>query len=237
MQYTSVYFTILAALVLPIWAGIWLSAKKKGYTKPVLLGVVTFCVFQIFTRIPILQHVLPDMMWFVIFSRTQPVLYALFLGGSAALFEEGGRYIVMRLFMKNKSRLGDSVVFDGIAFGVGHGGIEAILLVGIPVFVSFISENPLPEPLLMFAGGFERVCTMVVHVAWSVMVLKSVILKKLLWLLLAFLLHTAIDMAVVWMPLAGTSTLATEAVLFVFSLMMLGYILIEYKRLKGAEIQ
>jgi uncharacterized membrane protein YhfC len=82
---------------------------------------------------------------------------------------------------------------------------------------------------------------MVVHIAWSVMVLKSVAHKKPFWLLLAFVLHTVIDTADVLMVQAGASALVIEGVVFVFSLALLVYILFEYhlehKRNKGVEIQ
>lgn len=232
MALFSSLFTIFAALILPVGAAIWLSARKKGYLKPVLLGALTFFVFQIITRIPLLQLVLPDMIWYTIFSTTQPVLYALFLGATAALFEEGGRWLVMRLFMKNRHRLN-----DGIAFGIGHGGIEAILLVGINAVVLLILNDHSTTPLQMFAGGFERIFTLIIHIALSVMVLKSVVLKKPLWLLLAFVLHTVIDMAAVLLVGAGAALLVIEAVVCVFSLLLLGYTVIEYKKYKGAEIQ
>lgn len=231
MDIVSKLFAIFAALLLPIGAGVWLAVKKKGYLKPVLLGALTFFVFQIITRIPLLQ-ILGDTVWFTIFSTTQPVLYVLFLGGTAALFEEGGRWIVMRLFMKNRHRLN-----DGIAFGVGHGGIEAVLLVGINAVVFLILNDPSTSPLQTFAGGFERLCTLVIHIAFSVMVLKSVVLKKPLWLLLAFVLHTALDMGYVLLKAAGVSDLALEAVIFVFALLLLGYVFLEHKKYKGAEIQ
>lgn len=235
-------FGIFAGFLLPIAAGVWLSLRKKGYLKPVLLGAATFFVFQMLTRIPLLQLVLPGTMWFTLLQTSQPVLYALFLGGTAALFEEGGRWLVMTLFMKNKSRPGDkvtcdSVTCDGIAFGVGHGGIEAVFILGITAIYTLASGTPTD----LFWGGFERVCTMVVHIAWSVMVLKSVTLKKPVWLLAAFLLHTVIDMAAVLMMQAGASALVMESVVFVFALAMLAYILMAYhtqlKKQKGANIQ
>lgn len=232
MKIISTLFAMLVGIILPFGTAIWLSIKKKGYMKPVLLGALTFFVFQIITRVPLLQFVLPDMMWYVILSRTQPVLYALFLGGTAALFEEGGRWIIMTLLMKNKHRIN-----DGLAFGVGHGGIEAVYVLGITAVALLFDQEQTFAPSGLLWGSFERICTMIVHIAWSVMVLKSATLKKPLWLLLAFALHTVIDTAVVLMAQAGASALAIEAVIFVFALIMLAYILVEYKKRKGGEIQ
>jgi len=224
-------FLIAATVVVPIGAALVLALKRKGYLKPLLLGVLCFGIFQVITRIPLLQVVLPQMPWYNLFSATQPVLYALFLAGTAALFEEGGRWIIMRLWMKYKSRL-----YDGVAFGVGHGGLEAVLLVGInSIALIILNDYSNAAPLNIFAAGFERLCTMVIHIAWSVMVLRSVVSKKPLWLLLAFALHTAIDMAAVLMAQARMSAVAMEAVILAFTLVMLGYLIIEYGRYKGGK--
>jgi uncharacterized membrane protein YhfC len=230
MRLFSYLFAIFAALVLPLGAGIWFSVRKKGYLKSVLLGALTFFVFQVLTRIPVLQLVLPNMLWYSIFSATQPVLYALFLGSTAALFEEGGRWLVMHLFMKNKHRL-----TDGIAFGIGHGGTEAVLLVGINLLVLLIMNGASAGALPTFLAGLERIFTLVIHIAFSIMVLKSVVLKKPVWLLTAFILHTVIDTAAVLMH--GMSAFIVEGTVFVFALLLLGYTILEYKKYTGADIQ
>ncbi len=229
MQTISILIAILAGIVLPVGAGLWLGARKKGYLKPVLLGAATFCVFQLLTRIPLLA-ILQKTLWFTVFSQTRPVLLALFAGASAALFEEGGRWLVMTLFMKNRRRTS-----DGIAFGVGHGGIEAVYFLGIGAVMLLLNPAQSFMPSNLLWGSFERLCTMVLHIAWSVMVLKSVTEKKPMWLLLAFLLHTVVDTAAVLMSQAGASVPIIEAVIGVFALFHLAYILAEYKIYKGAK--
>jgi uncharacterized membrane protein YhfC len=223
-------FTIFVSLVLPIFAAVWLAVKRKGYLVPVLLGAATFTLFQILTRIPIVAVVLPKTMWFTMLSQTHPFLYALFMGGTAALFEEGGRWIVMKRFMRRKHR-----VADGIAFGVGHGGIEAVFFAGIGTLVQLIINGASETPSLTFAGGVERISAMTAHIAWSVMVLKSVSEKKPVWLLVAFLLHAAVDAAVVVLGTAGVSVLLIETVIGAFALVMLRYIIFEYNKAKGGK--
>lgn len=232
MELFSSLFSVFAALALPIGAAIWLAVKKKGYLKPILLGVLTFFVFQVATRIPLLQIGLYKSVWFSLFSMTQPVLYALFLGATAALFEEGGRWIIMTVLMKNKNRLN-----DGIAFGVGHGGFEAVLLVGINALALLIVNGPSTMPWLTFAGGMERVFAMIIQIALSVMVLKSVVLKRPLWLLLAFVLHTFIDTGAVIMQYAGVSVLLIEAAIGVSAVALLLFVVFEHKKNNGGEIQ
>lgn len=224
-------FVVAVALILPLAAGLWLCIKRKGYLKPVLLGFATFLVFQILTRIPLLQ-IIGKTVWFSLFSMTQPVLYALFLAGTAALFEEGGRWIVMRLFMKQKHRLS-----DGIAFGIGHGGCEAVLLVGINAVAAIILNAGSTNPWIAFAGGIERLFTMVIQIGLSVMVLKSVALKKPLWLLLAFAVHTAIDLGAVLLPRTGASVFMIEACIGIVAAALLAFIVVQFKKYQGGEIQ
>ncbi len=229
MEVFSSIFTIICSVILPITLAVVFCVRRKGIWKPILFGTLTFVVFQVLTRIPLLQLVLPNQPWFITLANTQPILYGLFLGSTAALFEEGGRYVVMSLFLKKHKSPS-----DGIAFGVGHGGIEAILLVGISA-IMVLFTNPFPTtPSLMFAGGIERLCTLVLHIGWSVMVIKSVREKNLWWLLIAFVTHMLIDFgAVVFVSSIGVWAL--EAAILVVALMMAWFIVKEYKTYKDKD--
>lgn len=229
MGITAGIFSVFAALILPVAAALWLILKKKKYLIPILLGVLTFGLFQVFTRIPAL-NIMGRTAWYTMFTMKRPVLNALFLGATAGLFEEGGRWIVMRLLMKNRRR-----VSDGIAFGIGHGGLEAMLFVGINAAAVLIIYGGSPTPGMTFAGGAERIFTMVLHVGWSVMVLKSAVQKKPVWLLLAFATHTTVDFAAVMFAVRSVSVLISEIVLAAFSLVMLAYIIYEFRKYKGGD--
>jgi uncharacterized membrane protein YhfC len=68
------------------------------------------------------------------------------------------------------------------------------------------------------------------------MVLKAVTLKKPLWLLLAFVLHTVLDAGLV-ISVYGASTFLVEAYLGVFALILLGFLIFAKKKSKGDETQ
>ncbi|OQB23887.1 MAG: hypothetical protein BWY11_01540 [Firmicutes bacterium ADurb.Bin182] len=221
MDLISSLFTIFAAFVLPIVAAVWLALKKKRYLRPVLFGALTFIVFQVLTRIPLLQLVIAPMPWYILMSISSPLLAGLFLSLTAALFEEVGRYIVMRLFLKNNRRYMDSV-----AFGIGHGGTEAILLVGLNALIGLIMSYGLSaDPWMTVAAGVERLSAMVLHVALSVMVLQSINKRNVLYLILAIFLHTLTNLAAVMMQANGTPVFLIEAVLFGFALIMLIFVI------------
>lgn len=194
----SYIFTITATLIVPLGLAIWLGVKKQG-TRPVLLGAATFLIFQVFIRLPLIQFVLLQTPWFNVMTVTQPVLTAFFYGFTAALVEEPGRYIVMRFFLKRNR------VDDGISFGVGHGGIEAVLLVGInTLFAMFFYFDAL-SPDMLLASGVERLSAMTMHITWSVMVLNSIRYKKPWLLLVAVVLHTAANFGVLLLVQFGFS--------------------------------
>ena len=228
MEVLSSLFTVFCTLVLPLGLAVVLSVRKPHRWKPVLLGAGTFTVFQVLTRLPLLQLVLPGMPWFIILNATQPLLAALFLGATAGLFEEGGRYLVMRFLLKKERALGDAV-----AFGAGHGGIEAILLAGINslyALATVLTGTGSVSPSLMLAGGVERISAMTLHVAWSIMVMKSVRQRKPIWLLIAFLLHTIVDTSVVAVPYFGMDVWALEGLLLLCAVSILVAALVTFRK-------
>lgn len=221
----SCVFAVVVSIALPMGAAIYLVSKKKGYLKPVLLGALTFVVFQMIIRVPILQGVLPNMQWFILMTSSQSLLTALFLGGTAALAEIGGRYLIMTLFMKNRRRF-----CDGLAFGIGHGGIEAILIVGINIILALIISGGTDSNATTLTAGLERIFTMISQTAWSVMVLTGIKQQKIGWVLLAFGLHMLMDSLIVVMSAYNMSVFIIEAVLATFAAVMLVYLFSEYKK-------
>ena len=75
-------------------------------------------------RVPILT-VLQTQDRFIAFSQKNMFLYAFALAFTAGLFELAGRFAVAKLMAKNLT------FRRSLAAGLGHGGIEAMLLVGM----------------------------------------------------------------------------------------------------------
>ncbi len=157
-----------------------------------------------------------------------PIASAIFHGVTAAVFEEGGRYLVMKMVMKNRYRFA-----GGIAFGIGHGGLEAILLVGINALVILVISYANLSSEIMFASGVERLSAMMCQTAFSVMVLKSVREKKPIWLVLALLLHATLDFGAAILSYTDISVFWLEITLGVFALAMPTFVVFEYKQSKG----
>jgi uncharacterized membrane protein YhfC len=185
-------------------------------------------------------------------------LMALVAGLSAGICEEGARYLALR-FWRREAR---SWV-QGIAFGTGHGGVEALFTVGL-VLVTFVNMIVLRQmgletlglsgdmleqaqaqvdaywsmawylPLL---GGVERVFAMAIQIGLSLLVLRSLTRDNLAWLLAAVGAHALVDGVVVYLGGLGWSPLALEGSVLIFALGALALILILRPRdsLRAAE--
>jgi uncharacterized membrane protein YhfC len=166
------------------------------------------------------------MSWYIMFSITQPVLYILFLGLTAGLFEETARWIGMKFLLKsNRSWL------DAVLFGVGHGGVEALILVGLNLALSPVPATGSYEAFSTLMGGVERLSAMALHVGLSVMVMRGVVQqrKSLFWM--AIVLHMVVDSGIlILVQLLGASVVATEAVMLMIGALMIAYTLLMRKK-------
>lgn len=118
--------TLCVSLFLPVilYLIYGLKNKGKGVWTAWLLGAAGFFVFQILIRLPLL-NLLSANQTFLTFAAKHYILYCLLLAFTAGLFEAAGRYAAAWTMRKSLS-------FErGFAAGLGHGGIEAMLLVGM----------------------------------------------------------------------------------------------------------
>lgn len=217
----AVLINLALSIGLPLGLAFLLIVKDIKLGKLLLLGMLCFLVFQVFTRIPLIQLVLVNQVWFIVFSYKYPLLFIFVLSLSAGVFEELGRYIIMRKWL-NKGR-----IMEILAFGIGHGGIEAILLVGLGVLMSDVSAV---DNLNLIMGGLERVFAMCMHVAFSFMVHAQVAKQHKYSLALAILAHTAVNFIAVYLMSLGVGILYVEFVLFIMAMLAVFYVLRERKR-------
>jgi len=125
-------------------------------------------------------------------------LYAVYGGLAAGLFEETGRFVAMKHWMKKRLSKESSLMY-----GVGHGGAEAILTVGLASISNLITvlminsgqiesafstlEGAAKEEALQglsvlwttpgyqfFLAGVERISAFVLHVCLSYLVYRAV---------------------------------------------------------------
>ncbi len=207
--------SLLVIIGFPLGLAVYFYKKEKISLKAILVGALVFIVFQLLTRIPILS-MLNNQEWYRDLSAASLLFSAFLVGGfSAGLFEEMGRFLGFRYFLRDKLSWQ-----NGVAFGIGHGGIEALVLVGLTyvnnivlsiminqgLFDSIIAPQLGAEtaafvksqltglpPVTFLLGGLERLLTMIIHIALSLLVLYAVIHKKIAFLFYAILLHTMLN--------------------------------------------
>jgi uncharacterized membrane protein YhfC len=205
----------LLMIAIPIGLAVIVSRRWKPGWRIWWIGIATFIISQV-GHIPFniwAQNLInqSDIVYWSLLA--QQAFTAAFLGLSAGLFEEGARYLVLRLWIKDCRSWR-----QGFLFGAGHGGGEAIIL-GVLVLASYISmlairdvdlgtlvpvsqieiaeqqiaaywSAPWYDSLL---GALERLFTIPMHIALALMVLQAFTRQNKGWLILAILYHAAVD--------------------------------------------
>lgn len=179
MDKIIIFFTCFA---IPI--GGFVHLNKTGHRKwlPFVIGVMTFVVSQVLIRIPLLQimTMLPQLQ---AYFSANALLYILLLSLSAGLFEEGARYIGLSFLRDHRS------LNDAILLGLGHGGVEAILLVGIPALSQGLSVYNAS------LAGMERVFAILAHICFSIIIAYGIQHHNgLIYTGIAILAHTLFNL-------------------------------------------
>ena len=193
MLAAGLLFGSFICFVLPIVGAVMLMRRKKGTGKAFLFGMLAFIVSQPLLRLPLLQIVLPQYAWFAVLQM-DPWRYSLFLGLTAGLFEETARWTAIRFFLKEKTD-----IEHGLSFGLGHGGAEAMLLVGlrfVNMLFLLITGRGALLPVgaeMVFVSSLERLSAILFHTGASLLVMHGVRRKKARYLAIAILLHTLLD--------------------------------------------
>ncbi len=234
------------SILLPV-AAIVVRARSRGRAtlRPVLAGAAIFILSQVVLRLPLValgdaltadaRAASPALQWAWLFV----------LALTAGLFEETGRYVGYKTWLRERHTRSDA-----IEYGLGHGGIEAILIGGLgslatlvgllvltpAVFAALPAESrdastaqlqafatqPAWMPLL---GCLERALAMTAHVALSLIVLRASIARSFRFVVLAITLHGALDFcAIAVVQTMGTGPLGAglaEAAVAVMAVAML----------------
>lgn len=237
-------------IVYPFILGI-IARKRLGVGwKYFWFGALVFLVFQLLTRVPLILALTgtvlaPLLRTSIAFTWSWLIIEAV----TAGLFEEIGRYIGYRLFMRREPKTWSKAVM----YGLGHEGLESMVVVGgghiltlitvislsaininnLPVAqrqiiiqqVAAINAQPIWFPLL---AAWERFWSFPLQVALSVMVLQVFRRQQMRWLFLAILFHALIDFLSLALPQAfgqsTTSELLVEGIICVLGLIGVWFI-------------
>lgn len=237
-------------VAVPICLSIWLIRKHHARLSTILIGAGTFIVFALVLESIMHQLVLKGPHGSAIMDNT--LLFALYGGLAAGIFEETGRFISMKFLMKKEP----SAPLPGVAYGIGHGGMEMLIVFGITMvsnlvlsiminagqadsIISMVPENASAQVQAQFEqlqtigagtwllGLLERISALAIHLGLSMMVWVAV-RKGGRWLWLfpaAILLHASVDAgAVLLQKSVGMITLEIIVMAEAIAVAAIGYL-------------
>lgn len=243
--------TCLICFIVPILCIWWLHRKYNASRMSFLVGLIAFVV-----SVQVLEA--PLHIYFLKINETtaawlsNPYLYSLYGGLMAGIFEETARWICFKFFLKKQQRIQDS-----LSYGVGHGGIEAMLIVGTTylsnLMVSMMINNgtidslgfsvelqdlvtqqlTLTSPLLFGIAGYERLMTLIIQVGLSVLVFKGVREHKIRYYFIAILLHAILDFPAALYQMGISSIFVIEGFITLFAV---GYGWFIFKQMKQYQV-
>jgi uncharacterized membrane protein YhfC len=221
----SALLTLLGPVAIAWWWRRRSGASWKTWGWGVLVFFVSQCVLRLPWQIALGIWLAPRL------AKSTALMWA-WVGVSsftAGLFEECGRWAGYRWLVRR-----ERTFRVGVMFGLGHGGVESMLLVGVSlagVLATYLllaahALPPLPPeaetkvveamsrmgPGDAIAGMLERVMAVTVQVALSLVVLQSFVRESRRWLAIAIAGHFVVDFGSVAgaMLLRGHGALVVE---------------------------
>ncbi len=228
-------FTLIISIGLPSGALIFALLKTKAKPISILIGAAVFVIFAL-----VLEQILHTVVLgaFGDILNNNIWLYGLYGGLAAAIFEETGRFLAMKFPMKKFLSKENAILY-----GIGHGGIESILLIGITYISNLVTSvminmgqldtilSGVPESMrdetketlsvlwtepswTFYLAGIERISTIVLQICLSYIVYRAVSDKKAALFILALAIHFIVDFSVVFLA-KKVSVVVMEVILFV----------------------
>lgn len=256
IQIGMLAFTIPIVLIVA-----WKMRTKKSVV-PFWAGVVVFLLFaQGLESIPHLLFIITDNPLSRIVNGNA-VIYALYGGLMAGLFEEIGRYVAFRFLVKKYPEKETAVTY-----GIGHGGVECMLVMGVAfiqyyMYGQLINDGTINKMLESMAGdaksqealqtlidtitnmekstcwiaGWERISALMLHIGLSILVFQAVkVAEKKYMLWVAVGLHMLFDIPAALYQKGVLGLIPTEIILSVFAVAVLAYSICVYRNMEGKK--
>ncbi|HEX2944355.1 MAG TPA: YhfC family glutamic-type intramembrane protease [Clostridia bacterium] len=210
--------SIALSVLVPLGLIIYMGIKKRINWKALIFGAVLFVVFVYLLEATMHRFVLgTDPTKSAVYQN--PLIYMFYGAFAAGIFEETARWLGFKFLIRVRE---NESIDTGISYGLGHGGIEAILIGGFSMISNLIVSVMLnsgalksvtaamnsqqldafntgmaaltqTESYVFLLSGIERVTALVLQISLSLFVLKAVRERKWKYFLLAILMHAAVD--------------------------------------------
>lgn len=260
----SIFFIILTFIIstfIPVSLMIFLKLKYNTSLKSFFIGMVAFFIAVQVLETPVHYYLLNANETTANLINSNPIIYMLYGGLTAGLFEETARLLCFKFLLK-KYRSFD----DGLAYGLGHGGIEAILVAGVSSLYNFtmaqmintgnykslyeVADAPVEfldglltqmtttSPFMFGMSGFERIFALIIQIGLTLIILKAVKENNLKYYFLAIILHATVNFpAALYQYGAISNIYIVEVILLVFACCLGYYVYKEYLQDKKQKIQ
>lgn len=216
----SMVFEIAISIIVPLLLLLILKLKTGCPIAPLIAGSVVFILFALVFERACNALVLGTDTALAKTINNSNFLYVFYAVLAAGVFEEMGRYVAFKLPLKKYTDKENAIMY-----GIGHGGTESIILVGITAFINLVLSATLnsvgmdaflnnyasdnmeamrgvmtalatADPSEFIFGGIERLAAIAIQISLSVFVFMSVRdVKKRFLLPVAILVHMAANVA------------------------------------------
>ena len=249
MQNGIILFTTIFAFAMPLGLLIFWKKRSNLTMFPFTVGGMCYLLFAM---------VLEQLVHMICIGMIQPLsdailsnswLYVIYGCVVAGLVEESGRYFGFRVLLRNYPEKETSV-----AYGIGHGGLETILTLGLTYGVLFLTSRGIASGdaeanavLIDYINSLtvseacltilERVAAMMMHIGLSILVFTAVHQKQQAYLFpIAIVLHglAAAPLGMYQLELMPNLVLV-EAIDFVFGACILAAGIMLYRKLPVTE--
>jgi len=247
---TCLIFVVAFAFIFPLSLAIWWKFKSGAKVLPFIVGAIIFTVFAMVLESLVHQVFLSLIPATANFLNNNIVAYAIYGGLMAGLFEELGRFVGFKVLLKKEKYQGKE---NAIAYGIGHGGVEVILVLGMTYLMYLLvicgvnlTGNEADTKAILDAIGtidksmfvvavIERISAVILHIGLSILVYRSIHEKKI-YLLVAIVLHALADIPAVFYQKGYLPIAVVEVVIFVLALGVLIVNLKAFKNIKNEAI-
>jgi uncharacterized membrane protein YhfC len=255
--------TGILAITIPVVLIVAWKMYSKTSLVPFFVGMMVFIVFS--RVLEMLPHAVFLMMDNPLsrFINGHAVVYALYGGLMAGLFEEIGRFFAFRFLLAKYPQKETAVTY-----GIGHGGIECILVLGVTyiqyyVYGQLINSGSMDKMIaaykddatsvaalnqlvdnikgtsrfVCYLADWERISAMMIHIGLSILVFQAVrVAGKRYMLWVAVVLHTMMDIPAALYQKGVLGLVVCEVIIFLFAAAVLAYSVYVYTRMEAGAV-
>ncbi len=214
---------------------------KKEKIFAVFIGCITFAIFALVLEGACNSLILGGGRAQALMQK--PILFGLFGGLMAGLFEESGRFVAFKTILK-KTRDDNSTA---LYYGAGHAGFEVFYII-VSTIITIVMANKLPaqaqaqiqaqNPLMYLLMPVERIPAIAVHISFSVLVWFAVKNKGQFYLYpAAILIHALFDAIAGSLSLMKVNVAIIEISFYILAIPVVCLAIFIWKRNSSAKTE